>query len=152
MLSSNYSLSLLLFYGIAFTISAILIYVKTRSKLSAFLLSLLIILVGSEYYEIPIFVCGYLGVEGYGFPHILHHVNTAVLFILLLGLSNTKPSKRNILVLISVPFLISPLLLWFRNSTTLYLARSIGLATLLVLVMDATTSPGVGGKNASRTP
>lgn len=152
MISSNYSLPLLVFYGVSFIVFSMLLYVKTRSKLSAFLLAFLIVLVGSEYYEIPIFVCGYLRVQGYGFPHVLHHINTAVLFVLLLALSRMKPSKRNIVVLSSVPFLISPLLLWFRNSTTLYLARCIGLTTLLVLVMDATSSPGVGGKNASKTP
>lgn len=152
MLSPNYSFPLLLFYGLSFILFSIWLYAKTRSKSSAFLLSFLIVLVGSEYYEIPIFVCGYLGVQGYRFPHVLHHINTTILFVLLVALCNMKLSKGNILVLISVPFLIAPLLLWFRNSTTIYLARSIGLTTLLVLVMYAISSPGVGGKNASKTP
>ena len=108
-------------------------------------LSLLIILVGAEYYEIPVFVCGYLGVAGYGFPHVLNHVIVAFMFGLLVWFTDMKATKINVLALLMGPLLTAPLLLFVHGTLILYLAKAIGLSILFIVAIN---SPGVGGSKS----
>ena len=137
---------LISFYVVCFVVFNVLFYLKTQLKIKSFLLSLLVVLVGSEYYEIPIFVCGYLGVAGYQFPHILNHVLILIAFAIFA--SEIQLSKKGALILIVGPILTAPLLLMISNLFLVYLARIIGFG---ILVTVAINSPGVGGRK-SRKP
>jgi hypothetical protein len=84
---------LIFFYGLAF---AILIFLFSRKMklLPSIMISLLIVLVASEFWEIPIFISGFIGFR-YRFPYpslafLLHHVYTAILFILLIYVAKIK--------------------------------------------------------------
>ena len=104
---------------------------------------------GSEYYEIPIFVCGYLGASGYGFPHVLNHIIIIILFLFFISASQVGLTKENVLALVVGPFLTAPLLLFYRSAINTYVARLIGLTILFIVAFN---SPGVGGKKASIKP
>lgn len=103
------------------------------------LISLLTVFVGSEYYEIPIFV-------RYGTTQWLHTINVLWMFILLVYFAKITFSKWNVTLLCLGPVLTAPILFY---SQLTYLARSIGLTVLLIVTFN---SPGVGGKKASNIP
>lgn len=139
----NYSLDLILFYVSVFATLALMFQRKTRQPLLGLAISVLIVLVGSEYYEIPIFVLAYLGIRG-SFPHVLHHVITTVLFIMLISICHIQLTKRNVSLLFLGPLATTPLLLCFQWA---YPARLIGLTVLTTVAFN---SPGVGGSKSSR--
>lgn len=121
----------LVFYG--------LLLWKTEKKLFSLLISLLIVFVGSEYYELPIFI-------RYGTSQWLHELNVLWMFILLVWFAKIRFSKWNITLLCFGPILTAPILFY---SELTYLARVIGLTVLLIVTFN---SPGVGGKTASKKP
>lgn len=105
----------------------------------------MLVLVGSEYYEIPIFIKGYL----FGpTPDVLHHVITTFLLIILLWFQQVKLNQKTISLLMFGPVLTAPILYFVPKQ--IYLARMIGLTTLFLIVK--TSSEGVGGKSVSNKP
>lgn len=125
---------------VVFLVFYALLLWQTEKKLFSILTSLLIIFVGSEYYELPIFI-------RYGTDQWLHHLNILWMFILLLWITKTKFSKTNISLLCLGPILTSPIL--FAYPQLIYLARILGLTFLFIITFN---SPGVGGKIASNKP
>ena len=149
----NYSFDLILFYSFMLTSFFVVVYCKTRKFLFSTLISLLATLVGSEYYELSIFVMAYVkGIADFPFGEI-HHVIITFMFVMLMKLSEVKFTKKNSLLLVCGPLLASPFLLgklyYLSLLTRLYLARTIGFAFLWTVIIN---SPGVGGKKASSNP
>ena len=106
--------------------------------MKALALSLATVMVGSEYYELPIYVCKYLGLLGYTLPpplvildNILTITMKCIIFVMFLSLSNLKTTKKNVLILVLGPFLTAPFLLWINQ---LYLGRLIGQIVLLAII------------------
>ena len=152
-LIGNYSFDLIAFYSFMLTSFFVVVYLKTRKFLFATLISLLVTLVGSEYYELSIFVMAYVkGIADFPFGEI-HHVIVASMFVMLMKLSKVKFTKKNIFLLVCGPLLATPFLFvkipYLVPLTRLYLARSIGFAFLWTVIIN---SPGVGGKKASSKP
>jgi len=134
-LSPTYSLELIFFYVSVGLIFWWILAKKIPSKLMSFTLSYIIILVGSDYYEVPIFVCAYLGLLNHRFPTaltIMNHVLIIVMFLIFVGLTKLKLTKKNVAILTLGPILTAPFLLGIH---ILYLARAIGLAALLTLML-----------------
>ena len=155
-LIGNYSFDLILFYSLMLTSFFVVVYRKTRKILFSTLISLLATLVGSEYYELSVFVMAYVrGIADFPFGEI-HHAIITVMFIMLMKVAKVEFTKKNILLLIcgpvlSTPFLLIkiPHLLLVIRLLKLYLARSIGFTFLWIVIIN---SPGVGGKKASSKP
>lgn len=122
-------MDLIIFYFFAGVFFWVLLAYRTSSILRGLTLSLAIILIGSEYYEIPIFFCRYFGFLNYRFPSmltILNHLLIIIVFALYLSVSKLKMNKINVTLLILGPLFTAPFL--FLHD--LYFARAIGLTTL----------------------
>ena len=129
-LSPTYSLSLVVFYFLVGFVFWEIFAHKTGSVLRGLTLSLAIILIGSEYYEIPIFVCAYFTLFGYRFPTaltILNHALVIVIFLIFMSVAKLKASRRNISLFLLGPILTLPFLFWIPS---LFMARLIGFLTL----------------------
>jgi len=149
----RYSFPLIIFYASAIIILASLFYLKTKFKTYSFFVSFLVVLVGSEYYEIPNAIAGYLGMFNYGFPYVLHHINIIWFFIVLVLITRIKFTKKNVLMLALGPVMTCPLLFFHPWPYTTYLARTIGLTILGTVFYSGccmyarpTISSGIGGK------
>ena len=142
-LSPNYTPILMLFYVIIATIFTLLLTIKTSSLIMGLALSLSIILIGSEYYEIPIFFCAYLQILGYPFPQvtsILNHILVALVFVILVWAAKIKLEWKNVLVLGSGPFFTALLMFGFHNT---YLARVVGFGILFAVTLEAISTKNV---------
>lgn len=135
--------AIILFYAVSGLIVMGLFYKRSRQKIFSFLVSTLVILVASEYYEIPIFIAGLIGVA-YWFPYpslpfFLHHVNTIVLFIWLLVFTRPKMSFDFFAILgLGIIFNIF-LLLPGSPVLFLYIARIIGIMCICgVIYLEST--------------
>ena len=129
----KYSPSLLTFYSVCFAFLIVLFYSKSRSKILGFVMALGIILVGSEYWELPILVCGYLGLFGHShhFLSVLNHAIAIFVFVILVSFSQIKLGRKHVYVLILGPLIVAPLILPSGMPQAIfYLARLIGLGIL----------------------
>jgi len=86
-------LEIIMFYSVAFIILVFLISRKTK-VLRSVAISLSTVMVASEFWEIPIFVAGFLGVA-YWFPYpswvfLLHHLNIIMLFLWLVYIAKIE--------------------------------------------------------------
>jgi len=141
-LSPNYTPELILFYGSLGLIFAFLFAVKTSSVLMGLILGLSIILVGSEYWEVPIFVLSYLQMFSYEFPAILtiiNHLLMVLIFGILACVAQIKANKQNIVTLSLGPVLTAILFFGFHVD---YLARVTGLSILFMVTLDAISMRG----------
>ena len=148
--SPNYTIDIILFYGIIYLFLISLTYFLTRQLMFSILISTLLTLVGSEYYEIPLFVSAYLGLRS-GPINVWHDIIKITLFLTLMYVAKVQPTKRNVALLIMGPMLTAPLLLlklcggWI----TLYVAKTVGFIVLCIVIIN---SPGIGGKKVSTKP
>lgn len=141
-LSPNYTLTLMLFYLVVGAIFSLLLAIKTSSTLTGMILSLSIILVGSEYYEAPIFFLRYLQLFGYKFPlplSIINHALMAAIFLILCKVSGIKRTWNNAAFLIGGVFLSALCLFGLHN---IWLARTTGLSVLFLVTLDAISMKG----------
>jgi len=137
---------LILFYIGSFIIFFFSVrYILKLEKWKRFLSALCFVFVGSEYYEIPFFIEGYLIGPT---PDYIHHFLIGIMFLILIGILETKMEKINILCFIVGPILTAPIL--YLVPQQIYVARAIGLSFLFVAV--TTSSEGVGGKTVSKKP
>jgi hypothetical protein len=104
-------------------------------KLYSLMLSLGVIFVSSEFWEIPVFVRGYLGTPGYLFPCWPHHLMIIVMAVLLFGLANIKFTKWKVGVLCLPPLLTYMLMLLEVDNVVYFLARSYAIFTLTILIL-----------------
>ena len=115
-----------------------LLYSRIKKVELAFILAFTLVLVGAEYYEIPVHVCGYLGIGNHTYPflplNVLHGLLIAIFILLTVIL---QPSKRYLLLLIPPLIINTYLLLGFEYHVklhgvpmNLYLAKTIALLTL----------------------
>lgn len=119
---------LISFYAVASCIFFIFYMHKLKDKKTALLLTSMTIFVAREYYEIPVFVTGYLRLGNPHLPMIFHHLLVFLIFIVLVSYSKIKFTKTVSALLLVTPVLLSPLLLSSIHSIfSLYLARTIGL-------------------------
>lgn len=100
-----------MFYGFAMFVVYCFFYHHSNKVLLAMLYAVLIIFIASEFWEIPIFIRGYLDFSNYGFPQVLNHVIVGFDAFLLITYSNFKLDKVNGLVLI-VNLAINTFFLW----------------------------------------
>jgi len=114
-------------------------------KWKSFVSALCFVFVGSEYYEIPLFIQGYLLGPT---PDYIHHIFITIMFLILLGMLETKMARINILCFVAGPMLTGPILYIFPKY--IYYARVIGFFFLFLAV--TTSSEGVGGKTVSKKP
>jgi len=128
---------LIFFYGLAFALLTFLFSRKTQ-LLPSIIISLLIVLVASEFWELPIFVAGFLGVAYWwpypSLPFLLHHLNIIMLFLWLIyiGKIQLRVSSRfwlfglafNTLVLLFYP--VSAINIWYARVKELWECSSLG--------------------------
>jgi hypothetical protein len=76
---------------------------------------LLIVFVSSEYWEIPIFVRGYMGVSGYGYPQVQNHIIVCFMAFLLIAFSKFKLTVTNSSIL-ALNITVNTVALWFYSS------------------------------------
>jgi ubiquinone/menaquinone biosynthesis C-methylase UbiE len=142
-LSPNYTVELMLFYTIMGLVFTFLLSVKTSNLLMGLILSLSIILIGSEYWETPIFLFSYLQVFGYQFPKLLSIINhflMILIFAILASVAGINATKTNALALAIGPVLSGLFIYGLRNA---YLARFTGLAFLFMVTLEAISMKGV---------
>jgi len=136
--------SIIAFYGVWFVGLSCFFYWRKMKPLLAFATSLAIVLVASEYYEVPIFIAGFLGVA-YWFPYpsfafILHHLFTIAIFTSLIYMNKLQISKGFVSLLAlgiicnSLLLLPTPRFLW-----SLWLARFIGMIALFGAVYNGSS-------------
>ena len=126
------TLEIIMFYGVAFTVLTYIFSRKTRLVLSL-VISMLIVMVASEYWEIPIFIFGFFGWWGNfpypSLPFILHHLNTIMLFIWLIYIAKIKISRGLTLFLLTGIVVNTILIFGFPNNH-LWVPRFIGIYIL----------------------
>jgi len=124
----KFTWDLITFYAIVSVVFTLLYYKKFNNGKLALLFSAMTVFVAREYWEIPIFVTGYVGIMNRYFPMLFHHLLVFLIFAVLVSYSKIRFTKPIIALLIMTPLFISPLLLTgLRNVYTLYIARTIGI-------------------------
>jgi len=125
----NLPFELVVFYGVTFGVLTVLISRKTKLLFSV-VTSLLIVLVASEFWELPIFVAGFLGVK-YWWPYpslsfVLHHLNITMLFIWLIYIAKIQLKEASSFWMVGL--LINMLMLVFYpvSSINIWEARFVG--------------------------
>ena len=147
----SYTLDLITYYGLVLLVFSYATYKNTKNFWFSFIIGLLVTLVGSEYYELSVFVMAYVrGIANFPFGE-LHHLIITVMFIMLVRETKLEFTKKNVLLLICGPLLATPFLLlkMLLPSLQLYLARTIGFTFLWMVIIN---SPGIGGKKVSTKP
>ena len=118
------------FYLISGLLILAAFYYCSAQLLRSVVFSILIIFVSSEFWEIPIFLMGYLGVPGYGFPHVVHHILIIVMAAILIRLSKFKVNLWAGLILSGDCALNFVFLLIFRGVLSSWFLRSLSLISL----------------------
>ena len=105
------------FYILMFVSCFILFYKKTRTLSYSFIVSALLMLIGTEYWELPILVSGIFGLFGRAYDvrpeYLMNHVLMVWTIILLYLITRVKFSLKETTVLIIVPVVTAPLLLLY---------------------------------------
>lgn len=121
---------LVVFYGVAFGLLTVLISRKAKLLFSV-VTSLLIVLVASEFWELPIFVAGFLGVAYWwpypSLPFLLHHINIVMLFIWLIYIAKIQLKEASNFWLFGLAFNTLALLFYPVSSFSIWGARVIGI-------------------------
>jgi len=123
-------LEIIVFYGVAFIILAFLINRKTK-LLHSVAISLSTVMVASEYWEVPIFVAGLLGVA-YWWPYpslsfVLHHLNIIMLFVWLIYIAKIKLREARSFWLVGLAFNTLVLLFYPVSAINIWYARVMGM-------------------------
>lgn len=90
----------------------------------------LIVLVSSEFWEIPIFFMAYTGAPGYGAPSVFNHLIVLIMAIVLLAFSKFHVDLMNSLALVSLQWIDLVFLLIFPGLLSSWILRAINLAGL----------------------
>lgn len=115
-----------LYYLFAGLIILIVFFNFSAQLLRSLTISILIVFVSSEFWEIPIFLLAYLGFPGYQFPHVLHHILIGIMAVILVWLTKLKSLAGvalsgdlalNFLFLIYFPGVVSD---WILRSLSLF--------------------------------
>lgn len=131
-------LELMIFYLLAGAGCWILFSYCTKQILFSAALSILLVFVSSEFWEIPIFFMAYLGAPGYGSPEILNHILVFFMAALLILLTDFRLTYQkgfwlildlilNIIALLIIPGVISP---WILRAASLWILLSVFLEDL----------------------
>lgn len=130
---------LLFFYSTMTLIYGILFSTKIKDKKKVAFLSLMTMFVAREFWEIPVFVAGYLGLMNHYFPMFFHHILVFIVFIVLVVYSKIKFTKSNVSLLLMTLLIISPFLfIPLRSIYGIYLARTIGISVFGAVFIDGT--------------
>lgn len=113
-MNPNYP-ELMVFYGLACNLIFLACYAITKRFGMSLVYGALIVFVSSEFWEIPIFVLGYLRVPGYGFPQVLNHIIVGFMAFLLIAFSRFKLTITNGTIL-ALNLVINSFGLWFFTS------------------------------------
>jgi len=117
-----YSLSCLLFF--------LLFYWKTNSIRNSLMVALLFIMVGSEYWELPIFMAAALGLFNHTFSDTLHPLMALIWFVILIISAKIEFSSRTIILLFMAPIVNTFLLLPFTTWSMGFVCRGIAMFCL----------------------
>lgn len=127
---------LTLFYGCWLIFLTSMFYVNSKRPAYSFALGLGLVLVASEYWELPIFLAGFFGVA-YWWPYptftfLLHHILVSAIFATLIVVR--KPKMRMLTLILAIGFLVNCLLLlpWYGNVRPFHgwIARFVGIILL----------------------
>jgi len=141
----EFTWQLITFYALASTVFWALYWKKLKDGKVALLFSAMTVFVAREYWELPIFVAGYLGIMNMYFPMVFHHLLVFLVFLVLISYSKIKFTMGTITLLLVTPLIISPLLLTqMRNVYTLYLARTIGVAVFGAMFIHGGDAKRIG--------
>lgn len=139
--------SILLFYLSFWCLLTLFFRKKWKLPISV-LISMLIVLVASEYWELPIFIYGLLGVA-YWWPYpsiffLLHHIYITIIFVMLMYVMKIKLSKPIISILLYGIVLNAALLHPLLVSRTIgFVARTIGIIILSCVVYHGSSLVGL---------
>lgn len=137
---------IILFYSLCGLLFLYIFHAKLKLDIKRSLVATLaFIFVGSEYYEIPFFIEGYLIGPT---PDWLHHIFVIIMFLVLAAILESNLDRINILCLLVGPILTAPIL--YLLPQYIYYAKVIGFFFLFLAV--TTSSDGVRGKNVSKKP
>lgn len=132
---ATYYSEIFCFYGLAGIVILSCFYLLLKKILPSLMFALLIVFVGSEFWEIPIFVSAYLGIPitGYSSAHnelflsFLNHIVVAFMAIMLIAYSRFSLDRINSAVLIlniainALVLLLIPEFLLIRISTDFWM-------------------------------
>ena len=125
-----FSFEIACFYLLSGLVILFGIYYFSAQLLRSLTFSILIVFVSSEFWEIPIFLMGYLGAPGYGFPHVLHHALISVMAAILIWFSNFKINLVAGLILCGDLALNFMFLLIFPGVVSSWILRLLSLISL----------------------
>jgi hypothetical protein len=106
---------LLCFYGLACLAISSISYALTKQFGMSTVFGILIVFVSSEFWEIPIFVRGYMGVSGCSFPQVQNHIIVGFMAFLLIVFSKLKLTVTNSLIF-TLNITVNTVALWFYSS------------------------------------
>lgn len=133
---------LLCFYGLACNLIFLACYTITKRFGMSLVYGVLIVFVSSEFWEIPIFVLGYLRVSGYGFPQVLNHIIVAFMAFLLIVFSKFKLTVTNVSILV-LNVIINSFGLWFYSSIVIgWILRTLTLTCLSYIFLKEIRKSG----------
>ena len=120
----------MLFYVIIYTALIIYFTVRNGNKLIGVLFATLVTLIGSEYWELPILLAGYvkmlLGIGQHTPDNLFYHATVLSWFLLLLYISEFKWTKLNVILLALGPFCTGIIIAMQIHTAFSFFARAIG--------------------------
>lgn len=127
---------LFFFYGV-FGVGLLVVFVLVTKKFWFSLAGALsVVFIGSEYWEIPIFVCGYTFRVGYRFPFWTQHLMIFLLAFLFVVFSGIKiNSVVNFMFVLMPPLVTSVFMLLKVDGIVYFIARSFALLVLASLFL-----------------
>lgn len=121
---------IILFYSLCCFSFFLLFYWKTKSVRNSLMVALLFIMVGSEYWELPIFIAAALGLFNHTFSDTLHPLMALIWFIILIISAKIEFNSRTIILLFMAPIVNTFLLLPFTTWTMGFVCRGIAMFCL----------------------
>ena len=113
-----------------------------KHLLRSLAISILIVFVSSEFWEIPIFLMAYLGIPGYAFPHIVHHLLIGCMAAILIRLSKFKLNPLAGVILSGDLALNFMFLLIFPGVISSWILRALSLISLSAVFLRSVKKTG----------
>jgi hypothetical protein len=124
------TLNIAFFYLFSGLILWIVSFNVCAQLLKSLTISILIIFINAEFWEIPIFLMGYLGAPGYSFPHVLNHIIVGFMAALLILITKFKVNFTGFFILSGNLALNFMFLLFFPGVVSAWILRALSLISL----------------------
>ena len=138
-------IEILIFYAGWFSALLFIFYLYLKNVAKSLVMSIGLVIVGSEYWEFPTFAAGFLGLDWWWpyptFYFVLHHIIVFATFILLLYLTKLKINR--LVAPLGIGVICNAFLLLPSNNPTMqingWIARNIGMIMLSgAFLLDST--------------